>query len=483
MQDTSKSDFCNKLPTEMLDLVLGHLSHGELKLSTKISRNWNMMISNSKVFMDSTKRTFTIEGRSAARCGMKFDRNYSHLSIGQNWWTGVKLDNTHVGALMKFSENVTHIYIEKVIVKKGELKGFLKFLESCEALKELHLVHLKTEFKYPSNRFNASLALSLNKFTVVSSDWVLAHLQCKSLDLLKIVRKLRPPFNEALKPRDPICRFLNTLSKLHELILENVDMNSEEVELTPNFRWNKLRYDDVKSPTFTNDTNCMVNWKNFMGSSNQGAEVNVNFNVVSRSTIQFLNVLTNYSKVTKLGIRSLAEAPLDRDVDQFKTLENNSEIVRLKIEMFIDRERTEHLEGFLSSFPNIYILDLDMDLFKNIKKINELLKHVRHLKITMLHRKNINFVLPNLKILEIRSIFNQDLDLLEIVGKNHPQLSTFRIRNFGNNNFVNNIVFKTLSDLLPNVEQFEIGNSGGMSGITQTRAQILENSHNSSDSD
>lgn len=434
MSAISLANFPNKLPKEVVEMILKHLTYKELKLATLVSTIWNQMVSNSKVFLDSTSREFRIEERSALRCAMKFKRHYRTLSIGQkDWWSSEKLNISHTNALNQFSEHLTIINIDKVRIKKGELKNFLQFLAACSSLEEMHLTHLRSDFKYQVGKFLAKLSPTVRVIKSTSSDWILGHLECAELDTLEIVRKYQAPFNEGLKPKDKICYFLNSLKKLRSLIIENVDMNSEEIELKPSFAWKCLKYEDKSAPDFDNRvTNCLVNWKNLMEISNGDAELIVNVKTLSKPLVQLLNIVTDYSSVTKLTIRSAFNAPTLRlrDFDNFKGLKNNSNVKYLRVGLVFDRDPSESMENLLDRFKNLRCVDFERDLFRLIRgeKAEELLKNVQVLRITTMSARIANVCLPNLKTFVLRKLFKQDLQYLKNFVARNPKISAIRIQ-------------------------------------------------------
>lgn len=461
----SKS-FHNKLPMEVIELVLMQLTHAELKTSSQVSPMWNSMVSSSKTFLDSTDRKFPIEGsRAAQRCGMKFGRSYKTLSVGQKGWWGSKLENEQIEKLKEFSSSLTHVNIDKIRIKKGALKNFLAFLGSCKNLKELHVSHLKNDFKYQPGQFLAILSPNLRRLVSTSSDWILGHLQCceGQLDSLEIVRKRLPHYNEGSKPKDKICYFLNSLKKLRMLTLDSVDLDSEEIELRPSCNWEILRFNDDKAPYFTKDTNCMVNWKNLMEASNDDAEMCVNFKVVTQSVVKLLNIVANYSNVTKLGI-SCADQPFAKDVDKFAGLEVNSNIECMRVGLVFDHEPTEHLESFLERYKNLRYVDFDRDLFRKISRdrVARLLKNVQVLKISTMSARTSKIRLPSLTTLELRVLYHQDLDQLKQFCDINSTITTLKVHSGGNRNIIHSVFdfYKNLINYATNVENFGIVVSG-----------------------
>jgi hypothetical protein len=281
------------LPLEIVIKILENLEFRELKNASLVCKQWNIAVSISNKFLDKALYRSTFSQSSI--------RNYRHLAlinVSKNYDIP-----RYRNQLLDFSCFIRSLYLYDINVL-GDI--FMKFLQSCDLLEELHLVDIKNQRSSDGNTIQPTaqvycLGKNIKEFELISCEWMLDHLTIENVSMKEI--SLTCPKYLIHNVNSDVFKFqiINFLNRLNNIKVQKLALKYPldcNLELTPKFEWNELI---LETKFLMNNFELNHNWTSIFKSASENSKLDLRCNFCDQfsmmPSIYVLNVISTYSAI------------------------------------------------------------------------------------------------------------------------------------------------------------------------------------------
>lgn len=418
----------NQLPIEVVSSILDFLDYGSMLEASLVCRDWNNIISTSKIFLNSTIVALRIMERSK----FKLTRKYLHLYLE----TGPPstLNKSTLDQISNVCESLETFDFEGRVPASTQ-KVFIKFLNHCVNLQQLSItinsVATEERAQQPKHKFAAKLQ-NLKYFSLIGDCdyWLLKNVNIQNLESLRLSDY---HFSDCA-----IVPFMNKLLKLDSIRLNGIDLNSTE-NLVPQFKWKYMKIDFIII-NFTMSDDMQRNWQNLFDVAAQDSKLSIESGVVPEVAKPLLEMIMNQQNITKMKLEmnsypdkflrgeddkkfkyikelKLRKLPLWEDYVTSKEEQMRNEIIQKR-----------KMSDIMQKFENVQFLDLDVMssvfLRDGTEERRAVFSKVKRLRINSVTKYEIMWktvIFPSLETLE--------LDLEKSEKREKPKFLDFFIHN------------------------------------------------------